>query len=187
MNRWVPTTLLLAAVLAGCAAPQAEPDSAPVSDAMAGRSEPANEFNWEELLPNARRPAEGVVSGGQPSVEQLAMASQAGFKTVINLRGEGEPGTREAEVSAAGMHYVALPIEGGGAITEANARALAVALEEAEPPVLLHCASGNRVGALLALKALYLDGKSAEEALQYGLDSGMTRLEPVVRKELGLD
>ena len=51
-------------------------------------------------------------------------------------------------------------------------------------PVLLHCGSGNRVGALLALAAFHVDGRPADAALQYGLDSGLTRLEPVVRDHL---
>ena len=52
--------------------------------------------------------------------------------------------------------------------------------------MLLHCGSGNRVGALLALKAFWLDGGSAEEALEVGLAGGVTRLEPTVRELLGL-
>ena len=39
---------------------------------------------------------------------------------------------------------------------------------------------------LLALKAHFVDGQSAEDALQFGLDAGMTRLEPWVRELLEL-
>ncbi len=187
MNRLLTMTLLIVTALAGCTAPKAAPKISPPTEVKSAAVEPRDDVGWEDLLPNARRPAQGVLSGGQPTVEQLEAAGRAGFKTVINLRAAGEPGTRESEVEAAGMHYVELPIAGTEAISEANARALAAALEEAEHPVLLHCGSGNRVGALLALKAFHVDGMSAEEALQYGLDSGLTRLEPVVRKALGLD
>jgi hypothetical protein len=51
---------------------------------------------------------------------------------------------------------------------------------------MVHCASGNRVGALLALRANRLEGASPEDALELGLDAGLTRLEPAVREALGL-
>ena len=47
----------------------------------------------------------------------------------------------------------------------------------------MHCASGNRVGALMALRASQ-NGASAEEAMAAGKAAGLTRLEPVVAKRL---
>ena len=84
------------------------------------------------------------------------------------------------------MAYVSIPVDGKAGLSEENAAALAEALETAERPLLLHCGSGNRVGALLALKAFQVDGKTAEESLEIGLAGGVTRLEPVVRELLGL-
>ena len=52
--------------------------------------------------------------------------------------------------------------------------------------VLFSCGSSNRVGALFALKARLLDGKSPDEAIAIGEACGMTRLEPVVRQALGM-
>ncbi len=146
----------------------------------------ASAAEWTDLLPNAKRPLAGVVSGGQPSEEQLARAAAAGYRTVINLRMPSEDGVadEEARVAELGMQYVSLPIDGADGITEENARALAESLETSERPVLLHCGSGNRIGALLALSSYYVEGKSADEAIQYGLDSGLTGLEPVVRERL---
>ena len=142
--------------------------------------------DWVALLPNARQPRESVVSGGQPSEDQLRMAAEAGYKTVINLRTPGESGLEDeaAIVGELGMTYVSLPIDGEAGITADNARELSRLLDESEAPVLLHCGSGNRVGALLALEAFHVEGRSAEESIQYGLDSGLTRLEPVVRERL---
>jgi uncharacterized protein (TIGR01244 family) len=160
-------------------------DHAPDAAQEAEAPRPA-ETEWTELLPNARQPLADVVSGGQPSEAQLAEAAAAGYRTVINLRMPSEDGLPDeaARVAELGMEYVSLPIDGAEAITEDNARALSRSLETAERPVLLHCGSGNRVGALLALSAYYVDGRSADEALQYGLDSGLTRLEPLVRERL---
>lgn len=136
------------------------------------------------LLPNAKQPEEGLLLGGQPTVEQLEQAREAGFKTVINMRGLDEPGVAKDEVEALGMTYVAIPVAGQAGISEENAQALATALEEAEGPVIVHCGSGNRVGAIFAAKAYFLDGMTADEAVAVGLEYGMTRLEPVVRAML---
>ncbi len=170
--------VLCCALVCGCQ--RAEVAAPAAVDAGAGAVE------WTELLPNARRPLDGVVSGGQPTAGQLAQAAAAGYRTVINLRTPGERGADDepTQVERLGMEYVALPIDGADGITETNARELARLLEEAERPILLHCGSGNRVGALLALSSYHVDGKPAEEALQYGLESGLTRLEPVVREHL---
>ena len=56
-------------------------------------------------------------------------------------------------------------------------------LESYDGPVLIHCASSNRVGALLALRES-LRGASDEEALEFGKQAGMTRLEPLVKERL---
>ncbi len=144
------------------------------------------EAGWSELVRNGRVPLDGVLTGGQPTDEQLVALRSAGFTTVINLRQPGERGTQgEAErVAELGMRYVAIPVAGAEGLTEDNARALAAALEEAERPVLVHCGSGNRVGALLALKAFWVDGAGADEALAAGTAAGLTRLESDVRRIL---
>jgi len=141
----------------------------------------------EDLLPNGRMPFAGVLTGGQPTAEQLAEAKAAGYKTVINMRMPGEPGSTDADaVKALGMEYVSLPIEHAEGVNETNAKKLAEILEKTPHPVIVHCGSGNRVGALFAMKARFVDGKTPEEALAIGKSAGLTGLEPVVRKKLGL-
>jgi uncharacterized protein (TIGR01244 family) len=141
---------------------------------------------WVDLVGNPRLPRDGVLSGGQPTPEQLAAASEAGFETVINIRASGEPGTDSEQelVESLGMTYVSLPVQGAAGMSEENARALAAALEAAEQPVLLHCASGNRIGGLFALMAYHLGDNTIDEAMAIGKEAGLTRLEPVVRKKL---
>ena len=178
MNKGTVTLVGLAALafVACKTEPAARPEpTAPVDIATA---DPAT------LVRNGRMPMDGLLTGGQPTDEQLAVLAEAGFRTVINLRQPDERGTvGEAEkVAQLGMTYVALPIGGVDDLSEENAIALAAALDEAARPALLHCGSGNRVGALLALKALWLDGAGAEEAMEVGRQAGLTRLEPAVRK-----
>ncbi len=132
------------------------------------------------------QPRAGLHTGGQPSQEDLAQLHAQGVRTVIDLRGAQEDRgyDQAAEARRLGMDYVALPIAGKEDITPANARALHALLQQREGPVLLHCASGNRVGALLALGAAQIDGASTEDALALGREAGLKSLEPVVVKQL---
>ena len=124
------------------------------------------------------------VSTGQPA-ETLAIAREAGFVAVIDLRGADEDrGIDEvAAVEALGMRYVSLPVHDADDVTFENAAELDRLLREFDGPVLLHCASGNRVGALVALRASAA-GASDDEALAAGKAAGLTRLEPAVAERL---
>jgi len=125
------------------------------------------------------------VSTGQPDIAVLSLAKEAGFSAIVDLRGESEDrGFEEAaEVEALGMRYISLPISGAEGVNFDNAAELDRVLAEIDGPVLLHCASGNRVGALIALRAK-LHGASNEDALSTGKAAGLTRLEPVVTARL---
>jgi uncharacterized protein (TIGR01244 family) len=139
-----------------------------------------------DLLPYGREPFSGVITGGQPSLKELEIAADFGVSTVINLRMPQEPGTKGEEVEALGMRYLEIPVNGAAGLTVENAQALATALGESDRPVIVHCGSGNRVGALFAIKASRLEGKSPEESLLIGQKAGVTRLEGAVRDLLGL-
>jgi len=141
-------------------------------------------------ISNARTPLAGVLSGGQPTAEQIAEAATGGFRTVINLRGPDEPGYEweQAAVERSGMRYVHIPVAGAAGLTRENVERLDATLRAAidEGPVLLHCASGNRIGAMLALRAAWLRGTDPAEALRVGRAAGLTKLEAEVRALLGL-
>lgn len=138
-------------------------------------------------IPNARTPLPGVLTGGQPSPEHLQQAAQAGYGTVISLRTPGEPGSegeREA-TEALGMTFLSIPVAGAEDLTEENARALAAALSaHSGSPLILHCGSGNRAGALLALKAFVVDGSTVQEALALGKAAGLTSLTDAVTERM---
>ena len=131
---------------------------------------------------------DGITAAGQPDEAALEVFADAGYATVIDLRGSGEDrGFDEAAVvEDLGLHYVTLPIAGKDAVSFDNARKLDGLLEEYPGPVLVHCASSNRVGALLALRAS-LDGADDEAALALGREGGLTSLESVVRERLAED
>ena len=135
----------------------------------------------------ATLPESGAVSTAQPNATALRVAADAGFVAVIDLRGSSEDRglDEKAEVEALGMTYLSLPIVGEAAISFDNALALDRLLSDIDGPVLLHCGSGNRVGALFALREK-LHGASDEQALETGRAAGLTNpeLETVVVERL---
>lgn len=137
-------------------------------------------------IPNLRRPNERILSGGQPGADAWRRLAAQGVTTVINLRPAAEMNGRNeaAEVTAAGMSYLELPVSGAADITIANGAALWHAVEGAPGPVLVHCASGNRVGALLAIGAANGGGMDKREALEFGKAAGLSNAEPRVREVL---
>jgi protein tyrosine phosphatase (PTP) superfamily phosphohydrolase (DUF442 family) len=128
---------------------------------------------------------DGVTSAGQPNEAALQVFADAGYVAVVDLRGVDEDrGVDEASiVGALGMHYANLPIQGRDAVNFENAKKLDELLAGFDGPVVVHCASGNRVGAMLALRA-YSHGASEESALELGKDAGLTKLEDAVRERL---
>lgn len=130
-------------------------------------------------------PVNGVTTAGQPDAAALSIFAEQGYKTVIDIRTEPEErGMDEAAViNDLGMEYVLFPIDKAEHINFDSARELGRLIEEAEGPVLVHCGSANRVGALFALRKS-LAGADDEVALEYGREAGMTRLEGKVTEIL---
>ncbi len=125
-------------------------------------------------LPYARRPFPGVLSGGVPSRAELEAAKAAGFCRLVDLRTPAEIGAEPALAQELGLDYVLIPIGGAQDLTILNARRLAEAVRDAaQEPVIVFCRSGNRVGALFAVKAGLLDGAAPEAALALGESAGL--------------
>ena len=129
-------------------------------------------------------PMPRIHCSGQPQPAQFDGLAAAGIKDVICLRPLGEDGTgwEEERAKALGLRFVRLPVKGAPDLTEANVRALDEALAGSSGATLVCCGSSNRVGALMALRARQLQGKSAEEALAIGKACGLTKLEPQVKE-----
>jgi len=141
------------------------------------------------LLVNEHHPLPGLATGGAPtSPEGFQALAAAGYRTFVDLRSDAEVTPEiQAAAEAAGLVYRRIPLTGDKDLDLGTARELAAVLDErAKEPVAIACASGNRVGALLAVKAFWLDGLPPEQALALGRQAGLTRLEPSVRSLLGL-
>ena len=116
-----------------------------------------------------------VVGGGQVDVDQFPAMAEDGYSLVVNLRSEAEsfPENEGELAQAAGMHYLHTP-RGGSDLVGAHATQLAVALQaHGDGNVLIHCASGNRVGALWGLHVAVRDELNSDEGVQAARDAGM--------------
>ena len=140
----------------------------------------------EEIQSNPAVLAEHrYISTGQPDEALLSAAKAAGYVAVIDLRTAAEErGMDEvAAVESLGMSYHLIEVAGARGVTYENAKALDDVMAGIDGPVLLHCRTGNRVGALLALRA-GMDGASVEEALALGRAAGLGSLEAAVLERL---
>tara|TARA_Y100000817_G_scaffold313748_1_gene310595 strand:- start:4595 stop:5140 length:546 start_codon:yes stop_codon:yes gene_type:complete len=167
----------------------ADDPSPPAEAVMASVPDTLLSVVTEMGVRNARMPMDRLVTSGQPMPEQLLSLQSAGIEHFVSLRPTTEDGAgwEEELMAGEGVQFDRLPISGSGSLTRDNVQAFAAIMDEVgEKTAMLYCASSNRVGAMLALKAHWVDGESAEEALELGLASGLTSLESSVRDLLGL-
>lgn len=125
-------------------------------------------------------------TAGQPSEAELQQLANQGLTNVINLRPESEWPFDEAKVAAAaGLRYHHIPVDGAAGITAENASKLQQLLSSLEQePTLVHCASGNRVGALVALGEAIHNQKDLDTAISVGKRWGLKSLEPLVVEKI---
>lgn len=139
-------------------------------------------------LKNAASYSQNYITGGQPTIDDLKMLANAGVKVVINLRDEGEFSkfNEQSIVEDLGMKYTSLPIAGAKGVTAENVKKFHQLITNNNEKTLVHCASGNRVGAFFALEAFNFKNKTAAEALKIGKQTGLTRLEKLVKKQMNV-
>jgi protein tyrosine phosphatase (PTP) superfamily phosphohydrolase (DUF442 family) len=167
-TRLIATACIVAAAAYGLAAPILLAAAAPAADdtlltQLAG-------------VQNACRPYPWLVTGGQPSPEALEAVAKAGFVDIFDLRAADEPRGFDEPAIARSLKlvYHSIPVTpadfGDSTITAFRHH---LAAHGPEKPMVIHCASGNRVGAAL-LPWLVLDrGLSEEAALEMARTMGL--------------
>ncbi|HAO59362.1 MAG TPA: serine/threonine protein phosphatase [Psychrobacter sp.] len=140
----------------------------------------------EQILDNAKFPDANTVVTGKLSPEKIAKIAEAGIEHIINLQPDSELSFDEkSAVEAAGIHYTHLPISGADDLKQVNLLEFDKALRAHHgKKTLLHCGSGNRVGACMALRAGWLRGRKMDTAMERGKQHGLTGLEEEVRMRL---
>lgn len=133
-------------------------------------------------IKNLKQPLVQTWVAGQPTKAQIEQLSETGVTHVINLRPASETDWQEgALLEAQGIVFHRLPISGAEDLSFENAAKLDQLLGKLKgETVLVHCASGNRVGGLVALHSI-ASGASEDAAIEKGKAWGLTRLEKRVR------
>jgi len=137
-------------------------------------------------LPNACQLLPTVVTGGQPSAEQLAAFKAAGVQEVLDLRDPMEPRLLDelAVARSLGLEYTNVPVGAGSLTDETLDRILDVLHRSRERQVLVHCASGNRVGGAILPYLIINEGFDEEDAVGQAMRVGLRSAELM---EWGLD
>ena len=192
LNRTVWHGLVAGAVLALAAPAVASADALePEASLPFDRSHSVDEVPFgetmEPVVENYGRPAPYVASGGMITDEAMGYFAERGFRTVVSLLtpSEGTEAHRE-QAEAAGINYYNFGVTSDGPGTEQVEGLREVLADPDNYPVMIHCASANRVGALWARYRIEM-GVPVEVAFQearaVGLNAG---LEETLRGRMGL-
>lgn len=126
-----------------------------------------------------------VHHAGQPSPTDFAGLKEKGFDVIINIRGQDEMKFDEkAAVLKNNMAYFNVPVMGGGGIQSPAVATIDQILKNHKgKKILVHCASGNRVGAWFGA-SLARSGTNIETAIIEAKKAGMrsAKLEEYLRQ-----
>lgn len=129
------------------------------------------------------QPMPHMLTAGALTPEAMEALAEAGYSRFISLRSPEEEGSgwEEEYTAAAGISFQRITVPGAVGLTWENVEALDALLDQAgDEPTVLYCGSSNRVGALLALRAHWLDGIEPDSALVLGRAAGLGGLEAAV-------
>jgi protein tyrosine phosphatase (PTP) superfamily phosphohydrolase (DUF442 family) len=117
-------------------------------------------------------------TGAQPTDQAYAKAAASGFRSVLSLRtgNEGVDLFRERSVvEKSKMKYFNIPVVSSSPRPEQAEEFIRLVKEPANHPMLINCASANRVGAFMMIYRVLEQGwsedKALEEATKIGLSS----------------
>lgn len=132
------------------------------------------------------RAAPGIATAGLIQGNGVAEAKALGFKVIVDLRGPAEGlEPEQAAAAKAGIAYVNIPVT-TATPSDAQIAEFARVVENAgNHPVLVHCHTANRVGAMWALYRA-AKGVPGEIAVEEGRAAGLKSREAAVRAKLGL-
>ena len=122
-----------------------------------------------------------IFLASQPTQEDFKTAAENGIKTVLNLRTPQELDWDEAAlVKKLGMNYVNIPITPRTFTDEKIDQARKLLNDSKNRPLLVHCASANRVGAIWLAHRVLDHGLSYQEARKEARTVGLRS--PVLEK-----
>jgi uncharacterized protein (TIGR01244 family) len=130
----------------------------------------------QAVEPNTRQLTEGISVAGQIEPAQIQHLQYQGFRTIIDVRPDGEEfgqadSTKIQQSAAhASMGFAYVPVV-PGVIDKDTVDAVAAALANAEKPVLIYCRSGRRAARVWALAEASRIGGLDQVQIQRALES----------------
>jgi protein tyrosine phosphatase (PTP) superfamily phosphohydrolase (DUF442 family) len=120
-----------------------------------------------------------VITGGQPSMQQLRALKEAGGGIVLDVRDpmESRPMDESSLVQQLGMEYVNIPVRAGSLDDTTLDRILTVLRGAGDRTVFFHCGSGNRVGGALIPYFMLDMGLEEEDAVEQAMRVGLRSAE----------
>ena len=160
--------------------------SSSANDSANIESAPDNGIDLATIFEPYFRPDTNTLVCGALNDEKVVALAKAGFEVVINLQPDEELSFDESvAVERAGLHYAHLPIHDANDLKQLKILAFDNILRQYHgKKVAIHCGSGNRVGAAIALRAGWLRGRKMDTAMERGRSHGLTKLEDEVYKRL---
>ena len=126
-------------------------------------------------LRGAKFPQPDVLFGGQPTEAQLEAMAADGLGFVLDLRAEGEDRGFDESAALQGLDiaYLNLPVDAERLTEPATFERFIETMKKLDGPTLVHCASGNRVGALYYAYLVAGKGVDREEARALAKENGL--------------
>src|SRR5262245_38709993 len=119
---------------------------------------------------------DNFATGGQPTEQAFAKVAASGFHSVLSLRtaAEGVDLTKERVlVEKARLRYFNIPVVSTAPRAEQADEFIKLVKEKSNHPMLINCASANRVGAFMMIYRVVEQGWSEDQALDEALKIGL--------------
>jgi uncharacterized protein (TIGR01244 family) len=119
-----------------------------------------------------------VACGGATTPEAVPEIKKMGFASIINLRLPTEAGANvegeAAAAKAAGIRFYSIPFSGQSPDPAVADKFLDTITAPDNEPAYIHCAAGNRAGAMWMIKRLAVDHWDTERAYTEAAALGLT-------------
>ena len=127
-----------------------------------------------------------TVADFEPGPESIRRIADQGFRTVVNMKTAEEEQELSPEQEAllardAGLDYLHYPVS-GDALTEGVVDSFREKAPGLPPPILVHCSSGKRSGALVMMHLASERGMSGEDAIRGAETAGLNLGKPELRE-----
>ncbi|MCU1243382.1 MAG: hypothetical protein JWO71_4108 [Candidatus Acidoferrum typicum] len=119
-------------------------------------------------VPNAGKVSDVLFRGAQPSAKGLAELKKLGVTTIVDLRGNRGPVSREREqAESLGMHFIDIPVNGWSPPSNAQvAEFLKLFQHDSTQKVFVHCYYGrDRTGVMVAAYRMTQQNWTVDQAV----------------------